>query len=529
MQPLSIGFASIYAWRPHVEHLAFLAQLAESAGHHVSFLACDGDLPTCYTRELRDIRPDWMECLLCRAGGIRSYRASGVSAIGELARAQPPLAQVSAETFAASSAATLGRFEAPEEYSSAEFMSLRDRLVPTVDLVYRAAREWIRRERLDAVCVFNGRIDATRAVFEAARDSDIRALTIERSWAGHGIQIMPDENCLGLRSIHRIVGQWRDCPLTSEQARLAAAPIAARITRSNTREWRAYNLLAEEVEWPVAGARRRLLLLPGSLNEIWGDANWASGWPEVTEAYDAILDHLDLDGRDVVLRCHPNWSEPIGGRDGSRPEAYYTRWARSRGIHLIASADRASTMSLIRDCEAVVLASGSAAVEAAAMGKQVISVAPSPYFASGICTDVTQPALISRLRLLVDEPRERRNAAEDTLRRMALRFSYTSAHRIPQYVRHVRAQSSWQFQYVPGADSSRFIELVRTGTLRADDEAFATDFAGEDEVITLMQKGRWSELAAGGSAEPAEGAPFRRRALFMPLDFVRARMKVGDR
>ena len=61
MTPLRVGFATVYAWRPHVEHLMFLAGLAKQAGHETFFLACDADLPACYTREIRDVRPDRMD------------------------------------------------------------------------------------------------------------------------------------------------------------------------------------------------------------------------------------------------------------------------------------------------------------------------------------------------------------------------------------------------------------------------------------------------------------------------------------
>src|SRR3954462_15196044 len=95
MTVLRIGFPSIYAWRPHAEHLMFLAGLARQAGHETFFLACDADLPACYTRELRAVRPDWMECLFCRGGGVRSFTGSRVSSIGALdtAGSRPPLDQ----------------------------------------------------------------------------------------------------------------------------------------------------------------------------------------------------------------------------------------------------------------------------------------------------------------------------------------------------------------------------------------------------------------------------------------------------
>jgi hypothetical protein len=530
MTPLRIGFATVYAWRPHVEHLMFLAGLAKQAGHETFFLACDADLPACYTREIRDVRPDWMECLFCRVGGVRSYTGSNVSSIGVLAAHGAPPDGEQAKDWAKSSASTLGRFESAGDYASADFAVLRDRLAPTVQRAYAAAKAWIEREQLDAICLFNGRMDATRGIFEAARASGVRVVSMERTWFGDGLQLLPDENCLGLRSVHSMVREWRDGPLTREQALHAASRVAARLTRTNLTEWRAYNTQAQQGSWPVEGGRRRLLLLPGSLNEIWGDPNWESTWADPTQAYDAIIDHLKLDARDLVLRCHPNWGERIGKADGRLPEAHYTNWARARGVHVIASRDTASTMDLIAQCDAIVVASGSAALEAAAMGKQVIATAPSIYSEAGFRTDVDGPGKVEGLVLQVDLPPDAQAAAQERLRRRVLRFAYTMSRRLPQYSQHVRAVSSSAYRYPPGADPQRFVDLLRTGVLRADDDATAATEAGEDEVIAKMAQGRWSELVA--PAAPAGGSDDRRvqrRWLLRPVDYIREKMPVGDR
>lgn len=528
MTPLRIGFASVYAWRPHVEHLMFLAGLARQAGHVPLFLACDADLPACYTRELRDVRPGWMECLMCRAGGVRSYTARGVTAIGELA---PPGAGDLAlgHRLAGSSAATLGRFESAADYAHGDFEAYRARLAPAIARTYEAAREWIRRERLDAVLVFNGRMDATRAIFEAARDAGVRVVSVERSWFGGGIQLLPGETCLGLKSIHAMVAGWRERPLTHAQARRAASYAAARLTGTNLQEWRAYNRGAQEAAWPVAGARRRILLLPGSLNEFWGDEDWRSGWPEPTAAFDALIAHLGLAPGDMVLRCHPNWAERIGKNDGRLPERYYTAWARARGIHAIPSSDKASTMALIAQSEAVVLASGTAALEAAAMGKQVIATAPSFHSEAGIRTDAGAPERIAAVRLDADLPPAGQAARARTLRRHALRFAYTMAHRVPQYVEHVRALSSAEYRYPPGADPQRLVDIIRTGRLQPDDATHAADESGEDPVLARMEAGDWASLATPAAADGSSEPRLHRRWLMRPIDYIRASMPVGDR
>ncbi|HEY8049497.1 MAG TPA: hypothetical protein VIE63_10015 [Ramlibacter sp.] len=529
MTPLRIGFATVYAWRPHVEHLMFLAGLAKQAGHETFFLACDADLPACYTREIRDVRPDWMECLLCRVGGVRSYTGSNVSSIGALAGAGEAPRLEQAQDWAKSSASTLGRFESAGDYMLPQFAQIRDRLAPSVQRAYAAASAWIARERLDAVCLFNGRMDATRGIFEAAKASGTRFVSMERTWFGDGLQLLPEENCLGLRPVHAMVGEWRDKALTRAQAAHAAARVAARLTRTNFTEWRAYNTQAARATWPVEGGSRRILLLPGSLNEIWGDPNWESAWPDPTQAYDAIIRHLRLEPRDLVLRCHPNWGERIGKADGHMPERHYTDWARSRGVHVIASRETTSTMDLIAQCDAIVVASGSAALEAAAMGKQVIATAPSIYSEAGFRTDASEPGKVDDLVLQVDLPGPEQALAQEKLRRLALRFCYTMSRRLPQYAQHVRAVSSSAYRYPPGADPQRFIDLLRTGVLRADDDAFAASQADEDDVIVKMAQGRWSELVAPPVPASEDARRVHRRWLLRPVDYIREKMPVGDR
>ncbi|HYD74808.1 hypothetical protein [Ramlibacter sp.] len=528
MTPLRIGFASVYAWRPHVEQMMFLARLVQQAGHEALFLACDSDLPACYTRLLRDVRPDWMECAMCRAGGVRSYAGSHVTAIGAL-QPEPGMATKQAREWAASSASTLGRFEAPAEYESEEFLQLRDRLAPAVAKAYAAASEWIRRERLDALCLFNGRMDATRAILEAARAAGIRVLSFERTWFGDGLQLLPDEHCLGLQSVWRLVSEWKDRPLTREQATRAAELAARRFLRRNHTEWRAYNVNAVATPWPVAAARRKVLFLPSSNNEIWGHEDWRSGWGDPMAAMEGLMARLELSPSDIVLRCHPNWAERIGKNDGRRPEQFYTRWAQGLGIHVIPSADPTSTMHLIEQCELLVLQSGSAAFEAGVLGKRIVTTTPSTYHLGGFTENVHRPDDLAHLDPL--QPALPPERAREVTRR-ALRFGYTMAYRIAQYTRALQATSSSAYRYADRADPDRLMRLLATGTLEPDDAAWAPDLAGEGVVLEAIARRDWGAFgrpAAPADAGPARGEPVQRRLLFRPIDRVRGWMQVGDR
>jgi hypothetical protein len=523
---MRIGFSSIYSWRPHVEHLYYLAGLARQAGHDVAYLACDADLPACYARELLQQRPRWLHCTLCRAGGIRSYAKGAVSSIGRMSRGGGAGAGA-ARDWSRSSAGTLGRFESPGDFAGAQFESIVQRLAPAVDKTYDAARNWIKRERLDAVCFFNGRLDVTRAILEAAKDAGIRYVSMERTWFGDGMQLLPDEDCIGLKTVDAMVGAWREIPLTRTQGLRAAGHMASRFLRRNKTEWRAYNTTARTAAWPAEG-RRRILLVPGSRNEVWAHPDWASGWPQVTDAFDALMQHWQLQPGELVLRCHPNWGQNIGSVSGTLSERYFTDWAQRHGIRCISSDDAVSTQGLMEQADAVVVSGGSAGVDAGILGKQVIAVAPSVYQQAGFQDTAYRREELGRLAFIGELASSRRQEMSERIARETLRFCYTMIYRIPQYVQHVRCITTTQYAYLEGADPGRLVALIQTGKLQPDDSRAAADAAGEDELLAEIQARRWEGLLgpAGEAAWPLHAV--RRRWMYRPLGRLREALPRGD-
>jgi ADP-heptose:LPS heptosyltransferase len=500
--------------------------LAKKDGHQIEYLTCDADFPTCYNHELRDIRPKWQECLMCRVGGVRSYDSANVSSIGANSCAPVNLPNFSKD-WALSSASSIGRFESESDFASSDFSRLVERLRPAVEKAYVAASNWISQRNLDAVVVFNGRIDATRAIFEAAKSKGVSVATLERTWFGDGLQILPGENCLGLHSVDRLVSYWSAKPLTPRQAFKAAALIASRFLRRNQNEWRAYNLNASVEPWPANG-RRKILLVPGSLNEIWGHSQWGSNWAHPLEAYDALIDHFALRSNDLVLRAHPNWGEKIGKNDGHLAEGYYTHWARKRGVLVIPSTSNVSTLGLIEQADAIVVASGSAALEASALGKQVIGIAGSNYQEAGIHEAACSDAQLKVLKLRIDMPGAVQDKIAALVRRNCLRFAYTISHRVAQYVDYVKCVTPVQFKYKPGADSKRLIAILRTGELVADDEEWIEGEEGETPILDLLCQKRWMDLIVDRKSS-VHFKSIRRRFPFSGLDTLRGMMPMGDR
>jgi hypothetical protein len=517
---MRLGFVSIYAFRPHVEHNAYLALLAREAGHEVRFLTCDAQLPHCYARALKGTSK-LVECPKCIAGGVRSFATDGVCA---LPRSDARLDTERARAFAFSSTCTVLRTEPREQWQSAEFQTLQQSFAAAAARAYQGARAWIERERLDAVICFNGRFEANRAVIEAAADTGIPFLTVERTWFGDGLQFAVNDNCLDLSQLDRLNGRYRDLPLSERQARRVARHLAARFLRRNEKEWRAYNRDAQSAKWPASGrgSGPRVLIVPSSRNEVDGHPHWAFGWRQLTDGLDAVLAALGADAGNAVLRCHPNWGERIGLRTGELSERYYGEWARRRGVHLIGSRDRASTFDLIAQADVVVVTGGSAAFEAAALGKPVVSLTPSTYRNAGIAVTVLSAADLEGLARRIELPARERI-------RGALRYGYTHIYRFSQYVDFVKAITTTRYRYFDGADPMRIDRMLRSGEVEPDDPTSAGDTSGEDSVVAGVEAGEWEGLLQYDEAPRGREMGVHRHAVLRWIDALRERFPKGDR
>jgi hypothetical protein len=113
--------------------------------------------------------------------------------------------------------------------------------------------------------------------------------------------------------------------------------------------------------------------------------------------------------------------------------------------------------------------------------------------------------------------------------RLTLRFAYNMVHRVPQYTRFVRAETTTRFKYDLSADPQRFIDLLRSGELRADDEDSAATTQQEDEVLQCIDQREWQRLLDRLEPDPRAFERVQRRWLYRPVDTIRERLPVGDR
>ena len=516
---MRIGFSNIYSFRPHVEHLYFLSLLMRQAGHEVFFLVCDGSVSNCYPRALKGTSK-LTECPKCILGGMRSYPVGRVTSISESAS---NLHVDVLDHLALSSSCTLNRTESDSDWFVPEVVAVRKSLYRPITSVYETTMRWIKRNSLDAVICFNGRMDLTRALTYACERSDIPYLTHERTWFGDGLYLIPNANCLSIEPVNKMIIEFESKPLSFNQARLAGKLAGERFLQRNSLEWRVYNKNPEPTPWPLSSPGPRVLVLPSSRNEFAGHDEWKSGWSDNTQALDDYLVAFSIQPEQVVVRCHPNWAENIGKVGGEKSLNLYLDWTKKRGIYCISSEQKSNTYDLIQQADIVVMNGGSSAVEAGVCGKQVICLGPVNYENAGFVRAFRDTESLSKIGAV-------REIDPDTVIRKTLRFLYLSARRFPQYIDNIRAVTTTQYAYFEGAAAERLVAMFETGTVVADDTSYASDMLEENQVIELIKRKAWSQLA-DYQALYSDLKPLQveRRIGLRWVDTVRAKLPLGDR
>lgn len=518
---MRVGLASIYSWRPHVEHLIYLAEILAGAGHETHFLTCDSSVPVCYSRLLKG-RNRLSECAMCIAGGVRSYALPNIQGIRSHRRTD--LDAETLRSLASSSSYSLQRTETPEDSRSDPVAATQRRLAEPVRIVAANARSWVRDKRLDAVLCFNGRMDLTRAIIWAAAQEGVPFATVERPVFSHGVQLIPNANCLSLADLRRMSRTFRDRPLKAGQAREAARAMAMRMARRGILEWRHYNPAVQSQPWPASGSGPRILILPSSRSEYQGEEEWRSDFDDdLTGMYDEVIDRLGGSAASCVLRCHPNWAEPIGLQTGWMSARYYSEWARRRGFRLIPSSDRCDSFALMAQADYVLVAGSTAGLDAGTLGKNVINLGASLFHGADFAVHIRNRGELARLS-------EVGGISSREIVRRTLRYYYVLMARHPQYVRFVRAILPERYEYRVGADPDRIIQMLRTGQLEPDDPGYANDTREEDPVVDQIVERNWDELSLYEERRD-ELPPMRiqRRRGLRWIDGLRARFPKGDR
>jgi hypothetical protein len=510
--------ASIYAVRPIPHFVAYMGGLLQSLGHDIEVLACDGALGTCNNHVLRR-KARLLECLACCLGGVRSFENGIVTSMRPAKRGA--VSEEVAWELAYSTAITTSRVEDPKEFHGPLVRSLQKELAPGLDIAVGSANRWLARRRIDAVVLFNGRLDATAGVLYACRENGIPFVTFDRSLMGHGIWMVPNASCLSTKCFESMMSEFSDRPLTALQARVAGGFLARRLLRQSRHEFRVFNADARPAVWPLGSTGLRVLVLPSSRNELEGHSEWASEYVDLPSVLPILLDKLSLAPSEVVIRGHPIWASRFGSLDVSPALAFWRQYATVHGYHFVDSASRESSQDLMADADLVVLNGSSAALEAGALGKKILCFGHSDYVASGIAVHIRNRNEWPRLTEL-----EKRSPAE--IVRKTLRHALCVGWRYPQFVRYVRADGPTRYTFYEGASAERLAAIIQSGRVVADWPDTDCGTEHEDEVIDRFLGSTWRALAEYEGETGVEVLPIKRRPLLRWIDPLRAKFPKGD-
>lgn len=513
------GFANPYAYRPHVGHMVFLHRQLQRLGYRTHFLTCGGALSSCASRVSLTGARQQLECLKCRAGGIHSYLT--VPATSMDASVHEDLNVELGFELAHSTVCTALQIENPVDDQMSEFTAMQSALAVPVATVYANTRRWIRDNKLDVVCIFNGRMDLTRAILEACKAESVNFFTVERSWFGEGLQLLPNEGCLELGSFHKITREWRTNELTLWQALRASALMRGRLERTSSGEWRQYNLgnTEEYAEKPI-----RFLFLPSSQHEWLGTPDRSNSWTHPTAGVEHLLHALHVPSTELVVRGHPGWAMKIKHYGENRANAFYRAWCKRIGATYVEPSQPIDTHSMILRADNIVLNGSSAGMEAAFRGKPVIATTPDKSTASGISVDAFSAADVAQLEMdsegrVVHTGTEFDPVAQSCC---ALRYIYAANYRVMQFTDQVRSTDPYTFDYADPEDLSGLKSVCTGGPLLPDDDQYqaTTSTAPGEEDVARAAVQLEAEVEGSFARQTQHLRPMQRKLTHRWLDLL---------
>lgn len=509
---MRVGLIPLFGWMPHSEHFVYLAHAIRALGHEVEVLTCDGSIPTCFNVEIkRQKKP--IVCAACKSStAVVAFQADEKNRFRKYT-SSPTSSEVPNE-WIHSSLRSLHRIEGDEMLPSLLLQSQAVKLAEATSQVYHRVQEWVDDRRPDFVFFFNGRIDISRAVLEALREKKIPFASVERSFSGNGINVLPGEDCLGLQAVHKLTSLVRDIPLPADKSYAAGQFLHDRIIGQTKTEWRNYNADSEDGEWPLLADGPRVLILPSSMNEIQGSSDYSMEWQDPTEGFEAVINGFGISPRQVLVRGHPNWAMDIGTAKGSAISQHYLNWSTSQGYHYIPSEVKVRSVDLMRDSDLVLVSHSSAAFEAAAVRRHVIAVGGAHYSKAGFTHDASDSEKLSRIiknlklyrGITLDKRRQRR----------LLRYISAAMTNIPMFAEDIVPLDARHCKMYKASNFNRLKSILDGGSLSLEIEHHDGCERIEDQVLEKIGTAEWIDIIAkrSGNASSNKWPIYRGQLLF---------------
>lgn len=521
---MKVGIITIFPWRIHREQGLVLANFLQEEEHEVFRLECGGSKHQCFNKLLKN-ENSLIGCAKCRLATISHLEKSNESKFSDFQTTLGSLSFSEAREKVESSALSINRLE----YSQETLSSLRgviEELTPLVTEAYHATHEWVNKNQLDAVFVFNGRMDVLRGCFDAAQDLGVKLFSFERTWFGDGIQCLAAENCLGLKKINSDLREWKELALTEKQALKAGALISKRLQRAPNNEWRTYGKKINKHQKPRE--QFGILVLPSSVSETAGHPDWTIEWESQIQGFDEVIRKLALSPDEVVVRGHPVWAQKIGNYKAEAINREYSSWCSKNGFKYIDPVEDLDAIELIRASKIVLVSVSTAAVEASVLGKPVISICRSHFSEAGFTKNIFNKSDLGNLDK-VNWPGSYDADSIAVNAKKALRFVYYMAFRLPILPNSLRLRNSNNYIYNDDSASSFITDIISSGTVPvADKDHNASNSAYEEKIIRRLMLSDQINAPKEKKSQ-IQISNFNKSNIVKFILLIRGFFKIGDR
>lgn len=487
---MRVGLVPLFGWMPHTAHFIYLAHALKALGHEIHVLTCDGTVKTCYNLEIKGGGRKALRCAACRVStGLVGWQGDSHQGFDQVDNGKT--FKSASDAWIKSSLRTLHRLEGDDELDHLLAQPQAGRLRDATGQTFERTTAWITKTRPDYVFFFNGRMDLSRGILEALTAANVPFASVERSFCGAGINVLPGEDCLGLKAVHRLTAESAETKLTDDQAQVAARFLFDRLKGRTRTEWRNYQEGATPGRWPSQSERPRIVILPSSTNEIAGSHDYKMEWSDPTDGYDAVVAAFSAHPDQVVIKGHPNWAQCIGVAQGQKITRHYQEWAEARGYHFIPPSSKARSADLMREADLTVVSHSSAAFEAGSVGRHIIAVSTAHYSRAGFAHDASTQA---RLNEVVKKlPLRRGLKLDKTRQRKLLRYIYTTGYRIPMFADTIIPLDARHCDMFGPPDLSRLNGILEGKALGLSEDVQEGSNQAEDAAIALLDAEAWPE------------------------------------
>lgn len=452
---MKFGIVTYYAYRPHVEHMAFLAKQLTNAGHEVLYLTCDASFTVC--NKNISIRGDLrrkINCLVCQNLGLRSYDFGRVET----------LKHAPVGTLDNNAISTIERAVKSSLISDLKINFHFEHVInhPEYNSLLRASYQQFDRmsqqlleQKIDKLIVFNGRIDFTAASIAAAKALQIPFYTVERSWLGYGLNVTHNGVPLDLAGYREVLAECKNKQLSKIEQNVATNTLTRRVTKNSLGEFKQFNLQNNDKP-AIEGS---LLYCPSSIFERALHPDWEPYFYDEYEILDRIRLHLNLKREHVIIRAHPQW------RTYARDlENFHQTQAAKYEFNFISSDDQTDTSLLIDASSFVVVNGSSTAFEAGFKGKIVLNISPTFYDVSDFCQNITDYSTVQNIRLDIDK---------NYIQEVTLRAWYNLNFKRMSFTDYIIPRSGYDYLY---AD----IPPEKINTIFVKDSAYLNEITSSD-------------------------------------------------